>query len=128
MPHIVIDGNIDFNLVQERFQRNEHRYYLQEKLNIIKLTDCFQNELKNKILIQTISIENESSTEYFIELMKKSSQITIRLFPLTNPSHKTPNIFRSIAIVFSMLRKTDKNIKFVIIRTNIMPYLVEFFE
>ena len=97
MPHVVINSNIDFNLIHGHFQVKEHRYSLQEKMYIIKLTESFENELKNKILIKTISRENSTSTEYFIEIMKKNSQITIRLYPLTSPSQKTANVFRSLA-------------------------------
>ena len=127
MPHVIIDSNIDFNLMHEQFQKKEYRYSQLDKTYMIKLTGSFQNELKNKILIQTISIENDASTEYFVELIKKVSQITVRLFPLTYPANKTANIFRSIALVSSMVRETDKNVRFAIIRTNIQPFLAEFF-
>ena len=128
MPHVVINSNIDFNLIHEHFQVKEFRYSLQEKIHIIRLTESFQNELKNKILIKTISIENNTSTEYFIELMKKFKQITIKLYPLTCPSQKTANVFRSIALVTNMIRETEKDIRLVIVRTNIQPYITEFFE
>ena len=128
MPHVIIDSNIDFNIIHELFRKKEYRYSQQEKLYMIKLSGSFQNELKNKILIQTTSIENNSSTEYFVELLKKASRITVRLFPLTYPDNKTPNIFCSIALVTSMIKEIDKDIRFAIIRTNIQPYLAEFFE
>lgn len=128
MPHVVINSNIDFNLIHEHFQVKEHRYSLQEKIYIIKLTESFENELKNKILIKTISIENSTSTEYFIEIMKKSSQITIRLYPLTSPSQKTGNVFRSLALVANIIRENQKDIRLVIVRTNIQSYIAEFFE
>jgi hypothetical protein len=97
-------------------------------MNIIKLTESFQNELKNKILIKTIIIENNTSTEYFIELMKKSNQITIRLYLLTSPSQKTANVFRSLVLVTNMIRETEKDISLVIVRTNIQSYIAEFFQ
>ncbi len=125
MPHVIIDSNIDFNLIHEEFQKKEYRYIQQEKMYMIKLTGSFQNELGNKLLIQTISIENNFSTEYFVELIKKGSQITVRLFPLTYPTNKTPNIFRSIALVTSMIRESDKATRFAVMRTNIQPYLPE---
>jgi len=128
MPHVIISSNIDFNLIHEHFQVNEHRHSLQEKMYIIKLTESFQNELKNKILIKTISIESNISTEYFIEIMKKFNQITIRLYPLTSPSQKTANVFRSLALVANMIRKNQKDIRLVIVRTNIQSYIAEFFE
>ena len=77
MPHVIIDCNISLNLIYERFQPEEHRYSLNDKISILKLTDSFQNNFKNKMLIQTISIENNTSTEDFIELIKKPDQITI---------------------------------------------------
>lgn len=128
MPHVIIDSNIDFDLIHEHFQGMEHRYSLGGKMYLVKLNDSSQNNIKNKILIQTISIENNTSTEYFIELMKKLNQITIRLFPLTYPTHKTQNIFRSIALVCNMIREANRDLRFVIVKTNIEPYLVEFFE
>jgi hypothetical protein len=123
MPHVVIYSNIYFNLIHEQFQVKEHRYSLQDKMIIIKLTESFQNKSRNKILIKTTSIENNSSTEYLIELMKKFSQITIRLYPLTYPSHRTANVFRSLSLVTNMIRETEKDIMLVSVRTNIQSYI-----
>ena len=126
MPHVIIDSNINLNVIYDRFQPEEHRYSLNDKISILKLTDSFQNNFKNKMLIQAISIENNTITEYFIELIKKLDQITIRLFPFTYPDHKTANIMRSIAFVSHMIREANKDNRFNVLRTNIQPYLDEF--
>ena len=128
MPHVIIDSNINLDLIHDTFQPKEHRYSLNDETSLLKLTDSFQNTLKNRMLIQTISIENNTSTEYFIELIKKLNQITIRLFPFTYPDHKTANVIRSIAFVSHMIREANKDNSFIVLTTNIQPYLDEFFE
>ena len=128
MPHVIINSNIEFSLIHDRFQRKEYRYSLKDKINILKLTDSYQNSLKNKILIHTVCIENNSTTEYFVELMKKFDQITIRLFPLTYPEHKTENIMCSLAFLLSTIREANKGNTFIVLKTNIQPYLDEFSE
>lgn len=128
MPHLIINSNINLDLIHDTFQLQEHRYSLNDKTSILKLTDSFQNNFKNRMLIHTISIENNTNTEYFIQLIKKLDQITIRLFRLTYPDHKTANIMRSIAFVSHMIREANKDNSFIVSRTNIQAYLDEFFE
>ncbi len=128
MPHVIINGNIDFDLIHDSFQRKVHQYSLNDNTSILKLTDSYQNNLNYKILIHTISIENNFTTEYFVELIKKSNQITIRLFPTTYPDDKTANIMRSLAFVLQMIKEANIDKNFEVLKTNIQPYLDEFLE
>jgi len=79
MPHVIIEGTgitfesifLDFNKVVER----KDNY-------IIKFEDVFLNQSKDLILIKTTVIENNINQKYYIQLMKKENQITLRLDPI----------------------------------------------
>jgi hypothetical protein len=50
---------------------------------IIKFEDSFLNQSKDLILIKTKVIENNINQKYYIQLMKKENQITVRLDPIS---------------------------------------------
>ena len=61
-----------------------------ESSTVIKYEDSFINKDKNLILIKTIVIENQQAQSFYIIVMKKEQQITIRLDPLTDPKKPMP--------------------------------------
>ena len=61
-----------------------------ENSTIIKYEDSFINKDRNLILIKTIVIENQQVQSFYIVVMKKEQQITIRLDPLTDPKKIQP--------------------------------------
>ncbi len=95
MPHIVIEGKIlNFESIHLCFTR------LVERKNnyIIKLEDSFLNQSKDLILIHTTVIESDNTIQkYYIQLMKKENQVTVRLDPMTAPSNKNNGVKTSIA-------------------------------
>ena len=80
MPHIIIEGRkINFESIYTNFNK-----IVERKDNyIIKFEDIFINQSKDLILIKTTVIENNINRKYYIQLMKKENQITIRLDPIT---------------------------------------------
>lgn len=91
MPHIVLINVSDFENFFNNFKKdvliikNENN----QTNTIIRFEESFLNQLKNIILIKTITIENiNQSQTYYIMAMKKNNQITIRLDPLTDLKNK----------------------------------------
>jgi len=58
----------------------------------IKLYELCLNQSKDLILIKTVVIENDINQKYYIQLMKKENQITLRLDPITDPLDKNSSV------------------------------------
>lgn len=95
MPHVVLSGKYDFTRIYIQFKKKINKI---EGSTIIKYDDSFINDDKNLILIKTIVIENQQAQSFYIVVMKKEQQITIRLDLLcriNNTNHNTCRCFRS---------------------------------
>ncbi len=100
MPHIIIEGKeIDFESIHSHFTKTVER----NNNYIIKLEDSFLNQSKDLILIKTTVIENNTNQKYYIQLMKKENQVTVRLDPITDPSDKNSGVKISLAKVAKMI-------------------------
>jgi len=92
MPHIIIEGRrINFESIYINFDKMVER----KDNYIIKFEDVFLNQSKDLILIKTTVIENNINQKYYIQLMKKENQITLRLDPITDPLNKNNSVKRS---------------------------------
>ena len=125
MPHIVIINVSDFENFFNNFKKdvliikNENN----QTNTIIRFEESFLNQLKNIILIKTITIENiNQSQTYYIMAMKKNNQITIRLDPLTDPKNKTDAVKTSLVYISKQYKKIDPAIS--IGKTNLEQYLL----
>jgi hypothetical protein len=121
MPHIIIEGNkINFESVHIHFTKTAIR----NNNHIIKLEDSFLNLPKDLILIKTTVIENTINQKYYIQLMKKDNQVTIRLDPATDPSDKNNGVKMSIAMVAKMILSIHKeNGDLRIAKTNLAGFI-----
>ena len=125
MPHIVLTNLSDFKSLYNNFKK-EVLIIKNEKdqtNTIIRFEEIFSNQLKNIILIKTIVIENTNQPQtYYIMVMKKNNQITIRLDPLTDPKNKTDAVKISLANIAKQYKKIDPAIS--IGKTNLEQYLL----
>lgn len=124
MPHIIINSRVNFDLIHSDFKGKVIRSNL-DRGCIFNFKESFQNVSKDSILINTITIEPEFSQNYFVQLIKKSDQITVRLYPLTDPKNKTSNIKRSLVIIAKTILEADTHGEYFIVRTNLQQYLGE---
>jgi hypothetical protein len=121
MPHIIIEGNeINFELIHINFKKAVER-----KDNcIVKFEDSFINQSKDLILIKTTVIEKNNSQKYYIQLMKKENQVTVRLDPITDPLNKTNVVKTSIAkaakMIFAIHKDSDD---LSITKTNLKDFI-----
>ena len=120
MPHVVIEGKLNFELIHSCF---ENRVIRNNNNNIIKFEDFYLNLSKDRILINTTIIKNSISQKYYIQLMKKENQLTIRLDPLTAPDEKTKDVKRSIALIAKMVLDSKINSECIVTKTNLKEFL-----
>lgn len=118
MPHVVISGKYDFMDIYTGFEKKMNKI---ESSTIIKYEDSFINKDKNLILIKTIVIEDQQAQSFYIIIMKKEQQITIRLDPLTDPK-KTTAVKRSLGLIAKELLNKNKNLK--VTKTNLSEFIV----
>ena len=106
MPHIIIEGRrINFESIYINFNKMVER----KDNYIIKFEDVFLNQSKDLILIKTTVIENNINQKYYIQLMKKENQITLRLDPITDPLDKNSSVKKSIANVARIIISNHKD-------------------
>ena len=122
MPHIIIEGKkINFESIHTNFNK-----IVERKDNfIIKFEDVFLNQSKELILIKTIVIENNINQIYYIQLIKKQNQITIRLDPTTDPLDKNNGVKKSIAIIANIIFSNHKDSDLSITKTNLQDFLTK---
>src|SRR5215208_5969614 len=108
LPHIILTNVSDFESLFNNFKKdvliikNENN----QTNTIIRSEEIFLNQLKNIILIKTITIANiNQSQTYYIMIMKKNDQITIRLDPLTDPKNKTYAVKTHLHILLNNIKK-----------------------
>ena len=122
MPHIIIEGKkIDFESIYINFNKMVER----KDNYIIKFEDAFLNRSKDLILIKTTVIENNINQKYYIQLMKKENQITVRLDPITDPLDKNNSVKKSIANVARIIFSIHKDSDLSITKTNLQDFLIK---
>jgi len=122
MPHIIIEGKkINFETIYINFNKMVER----KDNYIIKFEDVFLNQSKDLILIKTVVIENDINQKYYIQLMKKENQITIRLDPITDPLDKNNSVKKSIANVARIIISIHKDSDLSITKTNLQDFLIK---
>jgi hypothetical protein len=122
MPHIIIEGKkINFESIYINFNKMVER----KDNYIIKFEDVFLNQSKDLILLKTVVIENDINQKYYIQLMKKENQITIRLDPITDPLDKNNSVKKSIANVARIIISIHKDSDLSITKTNLQDFLIK---
>ena len=122
MPHIIIEGKkINFETIYINFNKMVER----KDNYIIKFEDVFLNQSKDLILVKTVVIENDINQKYYIQLMKKENQITIRLDPITDPLDKNNSVKKSIANIARIIFSIHKDSDLSITKTNLQDFLIK---
>jgi hypothetical protein len=118
MPHVVLSGKYDFTRFYMHFKKKIHKI---ESSTIIKYDDLFINNDNNLVLIKTIVIENQQSQSFYIMVMKKEPQLTIRLDPMTDPK-KTNAVKKSLGLIAQELLDHNKDLE--VTKTNLNEFIV----
>jgi hypothetical protein len=118
MPHVVLSGKYDITRICIQFKKKINKI---ENNTIIKYDDSFINSDNNLILIKTIVIENQKSQSFYIMVMQKEQQLTIRLDPLTDPK-KTNTVKKSLGLIAQDLLNNNKGLK--VTKTNLNDFII----
>ena len=118
MPHVVLSGKYDFTRICRQFKKKINKI---ENNTIIKYDDSFINSDNNLILIKTIVIENQKSQSFYIMVMQKEQQLTIRLDPLTDPK-KTNAVKKSLGLIAQDLLNNNQGLK--VTKTNLNDFII----
>ncbi len=95
MPHVVLEQALS---TLQAFQAIEP-LTLKTDTGILKLGDKYINAAENSVLIEALVIKNNKRQSFFIQLSQKSTSITVRLLPLTDPekSHGVKTLMTRVA-------------------------------
>lgn len=117
MPHVVLEN---INSVKEVF--DSIRPFM-EKIDggILKVTDSYINSGHNKVLVESLAIENNTNQNFFVELSQKKSSLTVRLLPLTDPA-KTPGVKLIMAMIAKQIKDSNQNVTYG--KTNLQDFLL----
>jgi hypothetical protein len=89
---------------------------------ILKVTDTYINSDQNRVLVESLAIENNNNQSFFVELSQKKASLTVRLLPLTDPV-KTPGVKMIMATVAKQIKDFNPNISYG--KTNLQNFLLK---
>ncbi|WP_419767086.1 hypothetical protein [Arcobacter sp.] len=118
MPHIVLEKA---KSVKECYDAIEPMMQQLEK-GILKITNKYIDYKENSALIESISIEDGKTQNFFIQLSSKGEAVTVRLFPLTDPE-KTKGVKTLMGIVAKKIKDSNAQINYG--KTNLQDFLIE---
>jgi len=117
MPHIVLEQALS---TRQAFQAIEP-LTLKTDSGILKLGDKYINATETSVLIEALAIEQDKRQSFFIQLSQKSTSITVRLLPLTDPE-KSPGVKTLMARVAKQIKDINPAISYG--KTNLQDYVV----
>ena len=80
MPHVVLEN---INSVRDVLE-SIVPFTTKIDSGILKVTDTYINSGQNKVLVESLAIENNKNQSFFVELSQKKASLTVRLLPLTD--------------------------------------------
>ena len=118
MPHVVLEN---INSVSEVIE-SIVPFTTRIDGGILKVTDTYINSGQNKVLVESLAIENNTNQSFFVELSQKKASLTVRLLPLTDPA-KTPGVKMIMATVAKQIKDSNSDVSYG--KTNLQDFLLE---
>ena len=118
MPHVVLEN---VNSVKDALE-SIVPFATRIDGGILKVTDTYINSGQNKVLVESLAIEDNNNQTFFVELSQKKANLTVRLLPLTDPA-KTPGVKMIMAKVAKQIK--DANPAVIYGKTNLQDFLLE---
>jgi hypothetical protein len=117
MPHIVLEN------ISEVKRAFEAITPFSEKIEagMLKVSDKYINSSGQIVLIEALAIEDGKNQVFFVQISQKTSSITIRLLPMTDPD-KTDGVKTIMARIAKQIKDTDAKITYG--KTNLQDYLI----
>jgi len=118
MPHVVLEN---INSVAEVLE-SIVPFTTRIDGGILKVTDTYINSGQNKVLVESLAIENNTNQSFFVELSQKKASLTVRLLPLTDPA-KTPGVKMIMAMLAKQIKDSNPDVRYG--KTNLQDFLIE---
>jgi len=118
MPHVVLENINSVTEVLESIVPFATRI----DDGILKVTDTYINSGQNKVLVESLAIENNKNQSFFVELSQKKASLTVRLLPLTDPA-KTPGVKMIMATLAKQIKDSNPDVCYG--KTNLQDFLLE---
>ena len=116
MPHVVIEDAPDLAAVFRGLapfaERTDER--------ILRLADLYLNRAGRAALLDCVVIDKGVAVSFFVLLAQRDTQLTVRLYPLTDPE-KTEGVKRLLALIAVRVRDLAPASRFG--KTNLQDYL-----
>jgi len=116
MPHVVIENAPDLAAVV----RDLAPFAERRDEQILRLADLYLNRSGRAALLECVVIDKGVAVSFFALLAQKENQITVRLYPLTDPE-KTDGVKRLLALIAVRVRDLVPASRFG--KTNLEGYL-----
>jgi len=116
MPHIVLENISDVKHAYEAITPFAEK----TEKGMLKVTDKYINSAGQVVLVEALAIEDGRNQNFFIQLSGKTSSITVRLLPMTDPE-KTNGVKTIMAEIAKQIKDTDPNITYG--KTNLQDFL-----
>jgi len=116
MPHVVIEEAGDLQTVYQAFTPLIHR----AGADILKVREFYLAQSGKEALLESITIEQGTVCNYFIQLKLLEKAITVRLLPATDPE-KTHAVKKVMAMVAGFIRNVYPDSRYG--KTNLHEYL-----
>jgi len=118
MPHVVLENINSVTEVLESIVPFATRI----DGGILKVTDTYINSGQNKVLVESLAIENNKNQSFFVELSQKKASLTVRLLPLTDPA-KTHGVKMIMATLAKQIKDSNPDVSYG--KTNLQDFLLE---
>lgn len=117
MPHIVLENISSVKSAYEAIIPFSEKI----EAGILKVSDKYINAAGQIALVEAIAVENGENQTFFIQLSQKTSSLTIRLLPMTDPE-KTGGVKMIMARIAKQIKDMDSNITYG--KTNLQDFLI----
>lgn len=116
MPHVVIEQAGDLQALCQNFTPILQR----TGAEILKVQEFYLSRSGKDALLESVAIEQGTSTNFFIQLKLHEKAITVRLLPATDPE-KTPAVKKLMVLVAKFIRTVYPGSRYG--KTNLQEYL-----
>ena len=116
MPHVVIENAPDLAEVVRGLAPFAER----KDQQILRLADLYLNRGGRAALLECVVIDTGVALSFFVLLAQRENQITVRLYPLTDPE-KTDGVKRLLALIAVRIRELVPASRFG--KTNLQAFL-----
>jgi hypothetical protein len=116
LPHVVLNGKISISSIFEEMKP----IFIRKGSNILRTSDFYLERSKNAILIDSLVIESEKSTNLLTLITGRNDGVVIRLYPKV-AVQKTDGVKRILAEIAKQLLQNYPEFKLG--ETNLRDYL-----